>query len=290
MTKRPKISIVLPAFNEAVGLAEILPRLLCLYPEEEILVINDGSTDDTVQVCEDNKIRVISYPYCQGNGAAIKEGCRHAAADIIIFMDADGQHSVDDIPRLLEKLDQGYDMVVGARQVDTHSSTLKRLGNAFFNRFASIMTGHNIMDLTSGFRAVRKDVFSKFLYLMPNGFSYPTTSTMAFFRSGNPVGYVPIQAGSRTKGTISNIKVIRDGFRFLLIILKIGALYSPMRLFLPISFLLLFTGIGYYVYTYIVYNRFTNMSALLFISSLMVFLIGILSEQISSLHYRDSSR
>ena len=152
-------------------------------------------------MCEKNNVKVISYPYSQGNGAAIKAGCRHASGDIIIFMDADGQHAVDDIPLLLSKMEQGYDMVVGARQVGTHSSTLKRFGNAFFNRFASIMTGHNIMDLTSGFRAVRKDVFRQFLYLMPNGFSYPTTSTMAFFRSGNPVGYVPIHARTRTQGT-----------------------------------------------------------------------------------------
>ena len=290
MSKQSTVSIVLPAFNEAAGLAELLPKLTKLYPEKEILVINDGSTDDTVLVCEENNVKVISYPYSQGNGAAIKAGCRHASGDIIIFMDADGQHAAEDIPRLLEKLEHGYDMVVGARRLDTHSSMLKRLGNSFFNRFASIMTGHSIMDLTSGFRAVRKDIFSQFLYLMPNGFSYPTTSTMAFFRSGNPVGYVPIHAGSRTQGTSSNIKVIKDGFRFLLIILKIGALFSPMRLFLPISFFLLFTGLGYYVYTYFMYNRFTNMSALLFISSLMVFLIGILSEQVSSLHYRDSSR
>lgn len=284
------LSIVLPAFNEADSLTFLLPQLRAAYPDDEILVINDGSTDNTESICKKNKVKVISYPYSQGNGAAIKEGCRHAKGDIIIFMDADGQHSVEDIPRLLKKMEQGYDMVVGARQASTHSSTLKRLGNAFFNKFASIMTGHTIMDLTSGFRAVRKDIFSKFLYLMPNGFSYPTTSTMAFFRSGYPVGYVTIHASSRTEGTSSNIKVIKDGFRFLLIILKIGALYSPMRLFLPISFFLLFTGLGYYVYTYVFYSRFTNMSALLFISSLMVFLIGILSEQISSLHYRDSSR
>ena len=284
------LSIVLPAFNEADSLTFLLPQLRAAYPDDEILVINDGSTDNTESICKKNKVKVISYPYSQGNGAAIKEGCRHAKGDIIIFMDADGQHSVEDIPRLLKKMEQGYDMVVGARQASTHSSTLKRLGNAFFNKFASIMTGHTIMDLTSGFRAVRKDIFSKFLYLMPNGFSYPTTSTMAFFRSGYPVGYVTIHASSRTEGTSSNIKVIKDGFRFRLMILKIGALYSPMGLFLPISFFLLFTGLGYYVYTYVFYSRFTNMSALLFISSLMVFLIGILSEQISSLHYRDSSR
>jgi len=226
-----------------------------------------------------------------GNGASVKTGAREASGDIIVFMDADGQHDPDDIGMLLDKLvNEGYDMVVGARQVQTHSSVVKRWGNTFYNWFASIMTGRRIADLTSGFRAVRANIFRRFLYLLPNGFSYPTTSTMAFFRSAHPVGYVTIHARQRSAGTSSNIKVITDGFRFLLIILKIGALYSPMRLFLPISLALFLTGVGYYGYTYFAYNRFTNMSALLFISSLMIFLIGILSEQVSSLHYRDSSR
>ena len=289
MSKKRSVSIVLPAFNEAEGLAKLLPELNKLYSEHEILVINDGSTDNTVSICQENGVKVLSFPYTQGNGAAVKQGCRHASGDIIVFMDADGQHSIHDIPQLLSKLGEGYDMVVGARQVGTQSSTLRRVGNAFFNRFASLMTGHNIMDLTSGFRAVKKDVFSKFLYLMPNGFSYPTTSTMAFFRSAYPVGYIKIHAGVRQEGTRSNIKILKDGIRFFVIILKIGALFSPMRLFLPLSLMFFLMGTGYYTYTYFSFGRFTNMSAMLFISSLIVFLIGILSEQISSLHYRDSS-
>ena len=289
MSKQPSVSIVLPALNEAQSLAKLLPELKKSFPDHEILVINDGSTDNTISVCQENGVKVLSYPYPQGNGAAIKHGCRHARGDIIVFMDADGQHSVDDIPQLLAKLEEGYDMVVGARCAETHSSILKRFGNTFFNRFSSLMAGHNIMDLTSGFRAVKKDIFRKFLYLMPNGFSYPTTSTMAFFRSGHPVAYIPISARQRTQGTSSNINVLKDGIRFLVIILKIGALFSPMRLFLPISLMFFLMGTGYYAYTYFSFSRFTNMSALLYISSLMVFLIGILSEQVASLHYKDSS-
>ena len=285
-----KFSIVIPAYNEESGLNIILPDLAERYPNAEIIVINDGSTDSTENVCAENSVTVLTHPYKMGNGASIKSGARSASEDVIVFMDADGQHLPADIERLLEKMDEGFEMVVGARTIDTHSSYLKRLGNTFFNRLASIMTGHTILDLTSGFRAVKAKTFRKFLYLLPNGFSYPTTSTMAFFRSGNPVGYIKIQAGKRTRGTNSNIKVIKDGIRFFLIILKIGALYSPMRLFLPISISLFFTGVGYYAYTYITDHRFTNMSALLFISSLMIFLIGILSEQVSSLHYRDSER
>jgi glycosyltransferase involved in cell wall biosynthesis len=199
-------------------------------------------------------------------------------------MDADGQHDPADIARLLGRLDEGYEMVVGSRQVDTHASLGRRLANHLYNRLASWMTGYPIADLTSGFRAARARHFRKFLYLLPNGFSYPTTSTMAFFRSGFPVAYVPIRAGRR--GGKSHISMLRDGSRFLMIILKIGALFSPMRFFLPLSILFFCTGLGYYGYTYATIGRFTNMSAVLFIYSLLIFLIGILSEQISALHYK----
>jgi len=280
------ISIVLPAKNEARNLLHLLPKIRSYYPEAEILVIDDGSTDDTPTIARQAGAHVISHPYSQGNGAAIKTGARNASGDILIFMDADGQHKPEDISRLLEKLDDGYDMVVGARKASTHANLFRRFANGFYNRLASAMTGYKIEDLTSGFRAVRANKFRKFLYLLPNGFSYPTTSTMAFFRSGFPVAYVPFYAGKR-EGK-SHIKLIKDGIRFFVIILKIGALFSPMRLFLPISMALFFTGLGYYGYTYYFEHRFTNMSALLFDSALMTFLMGLISEQISSLHYKHS--
>lgn len=283
-----KISIVLPAKNEAKNLTALLQQLVTLMPEAEILLIDDGSTDSTATLAKQAGAKVISHPYSMGNGAAIKTGARHATGDILVFMDADGQHKPEDIPRLLEKLDKGYDMVVGARRVDPHASLVRRVGNAFYNRFASLMTGHTIENLTSGFRAARATQFRKFLYLLPNGFSYPTTSTMAFFRSGFPVAYIPIQAGKRDGK--SHIRIIHDGTRFFIIILKIGALFSPMRLFLPISAGLFITGLSYYGYTYYTENRFTNMSALLFMTSVTSLLMGILSEQISSLHYKDFER
>lgn len=291
MSKQPSVSIVLPAFNEEKGLNTLLPELKRLYPAYEILVIDDGSTDSSKEICNRNKVNTISHPYRMGNGAAIKTGARHAQGDIILFMDADGQHDPKDIYFLIEKLlNENFDMVVGARILSTHSSPMKRAGNWFYNRFASVMTGHSIQDLTSGYRVVKADVFRKFLYLLPNGFSYPTTSTMAFFRSAHPVGYISIHAGERQKGTNSNIKVLKDGLRFFIIILKIGALFSPMRLFLPLSSIMFLSGLIHYAYTYITANRFTNMSALLMLAALMIFLIGILSEQISSLHYRDSKK
>ncbi len=279
-----KLSIVLPARNEAENLSILLPKLRQTYEKAEILVIDDGSTDNTQEICKTNRVRAIRHPFSMGNGAAIKTGARKATGDIIVFMDADGQHDPADIPRLLAKIDEGYYLVVGARTPSSHASWARRLANGFYNRFASLMTGYRIKDLTSGFRAVRAQRFRKFIYLLPNGFSYPTTSTMAFFRAGFPVTYVPIQAGKR-KGK-SKIKLMRDGARFFMIILKIGALFSPMRLFIPLSFFLFSSGMGLYAYNYYTQGRFTNMSLFLLMSALFTLLIGLLSEQISSLHYR----
>jgi len=281
------ISIILPAKNEADSLKSLLPRLRKSHPDAQILVVNDGSTDDTVEICTQNTVEVVSHVYSMGNGAAIKTGARNASGDILVFMDADGQHNPAEINRLIEKLDANFEMAVGARQPDTHASLARRIGNSLYNRLASWMTGYPIEDLTSGFRAARARHFKRFLYLLPNKFSYPTTITMAFFRAGLPVAYVPIQAINRQGNSKSHIRFFHDGLRFFIIILKIGALFSPMRFFLPISALLLFTGICYYGYTYINWGRLTNMSTILILSSLFTFLIGIVSEQISALHYKD---
>jgi glycosyltransferase involved in cell wall biosynthesis len=277
-------TLVLPAKNESLGLQKLLPHLLRDYPKAQIIVVDDGSTDDTREICRKFPVTLISHPYSMGNGSAIKAGARRALNDKIVFMDADGQHNPDDIPRLLATMDEGYEMVVGARQANSHASWFRRFANAIYNALASAMTGYQVQDLTSGFRVARARHFCKFLYLLPNGFSYPTTITMAFFRSGLPVGYIPIRATQR-EGK-SHIRPFRDGSKFVVIILKIGALFSPMRLFLPIAGVLFGTGLSYYLYTYLGTGRFTNMSALLFTAALLTFLIGILSEQISSLHYK----
>jgi glycosyltransferase involved in cell wall biosynthesis len=284
----PTISIVLPAKNEAKALETLLPRIAALMPESEIIVANDGSTDNSGDIAASFGSKVLQHPYSKGNGAAIKSGARAATGDILVFMDADGQHQPEDIQRLLAKLDEGYDMVVGARSMSGQAGLHRATANGFYNRLASWMVGHKVADLTSGFRAVRADKFRQFLYLLPNGFSYPTTITMSFFRAGYSVAYIPIHAPKRIGK--SHIRLFKDGARFLLIIFKIGSLYSPLKLFAPLSLGFFATGLGYYLYTYLTMQRFTNMSALLFISAVMVFLIGLISEQITALMYKDSER
>ena len=281
------ISIVIPARNEASGLSRILPALAQLEFGCEIVVVDDGSVDDTAAVCASQKIRYIRHQYPKGNGAAIKTGARAAKGDVIIFMDADGQHQPDDIPALLEKFSEGYDMVVGARQSGSHAGTHRAIANDVFSRFASWIVKQTIEDLTSGFRVVRANKFRQFLYLLPNGFSYPTTITMSFFRAGLSVAYVPIHTPRRTSGK-SHIRPTQDGLRFLLIIFKIGTLYSPLKLFMPISLTFFLTGLCHYAYTFVTQHRFTNMSALLITSSVFIFLIGLISEQITMLIYKDS--
>lgn len=282
-----KISIVIPARNEAESLRTLLPRIQKASTSGEIIVVDDGSTDNTATICMDSGVKVVRHPYGMGNGAAIKSGARAAKGDILVFMDADGQHDPADIPRLLKKLDEGYDMAVGARQRGSQASVSRGLANRFYNWLASQMTGHPIADLTSGFRAVQAHKFRQFLYLLPNGFSYPTTSTMAFFRSGYPVAYVPIVAAERIGK--SHIKPLKDGVRFLLIIFRIGTLYSPLKLFLPISLVFFLLGLGHYLYTFVMESRFTNMSALLLSISMVVFLIGLVSEQITQLMYQQNA-
>lgn len=281
-------SIVIPAKNEEQGLALFLPRLRALYPDAQIIVVNDGSTDATAGVCNAAGVTVLSQPYSKGNGAAIKAGAQAATGDYIVFMDGDGQHKPEDIALLLAKLAEGYDLVVGARSGLASQASLARWSaNAFYNRFASWMVGHRIHDLTSGFRAVNRRKFLSFLYLLPNGFSYPTTSTMAFFRAGYSVGFVPIEVNQRLGK--SHINVLRDGVRFFLIIFKIGTLYSPLKVYFPLSMLLAGAGVLNYVAGAIGSGmfRFSNMSSLLVLAGLVVFLIGLLSEQLTNLQYKD---
>lgn len=278
------LSIILPAKNEAAALAELLPRLRHVQPDAEIIVIDDGSTDDTATLCTRNSVQVVRQPYSMGNGAAIKRGARAASGDTLVFMDADGQHDPALIERLLQRLSEGFDMVVGARDWSGHAGVGRGIANTIYNWLATRMTSFPVLDLTSGFRAVEARKFREFIHLLPNGFSYPTTITMAFFRSAYAVAYEPVPVAKRVGR--SHIRPLRDGVRFLLIIFKIATLYSPLKLFVPAAAAFFLAGLGHYTYTFVTQHRFTNMSMLLFSASVIIFLIGLISEQITALTFK----
>ena len=279
-----KISVILPCRNEALALGGLLPCLRQVLPDAEILVVDDASTDDVAAICAAHGVRCLRHPYQQGNGAAIKTGARVAQGEILVFMDADGQHDPADIPRLLEPLDLGFDMVVGARRWGSQANVGRGLANRLYNWLASYMTGQPVEDLTSGFRVVRAALFQEFIYLLPNRFSYPTTITMAFFRAGYHVSYVPIIAAKRIGK--SHLRPLQDGVRFLLIIFKIGTLYSPLKIFVPVAGVFGLLGVGYWAYTYSTMWRLSIMTVFMLTTSVVVFLIGLVSEQITQLMYR----
>ena len=286
VTGDSRLSVIIPAKNEAAIIGDVVASVKNLYPGAEVIVVNDGSDDETAARAEDCGATVVTHPVSLGNGAAIKTGARAASGDIFVMMDGDGQHRAEDISSLVTQLDEGFDMAIGARDAGSHAGIGRLAANGLYNVFASIISGHQIPDLTSGFRAVRAGLFRNFLYLLPNGFSYPTTITMAFLRSGFPIKFVPIKADERTGE--SHIRPIRDGLRFLVIIFKIATLYAPLKVFLPASGLFFISGLSYYAYTYLTMGRFTNMSLLLFSASVIIFLIGLISEQITALTFKNS--
>jgi glycosyltransferase involved in cell wall biosynthesis len=283
---RESLSIVIPAKNEATSIGDIVKSASTNYPDAEIIVVDDGSTDDTSEIAKNAGAIVVRHPESLGNGAAVKSGARVANGEVLAFMDGDGQHDPREFARLFDKLEQGYDMVVGARESGSHASVGRLFANGMYNELASLLTGRRITDLTSGFRVARAELFKEFLHLLPNGFSYPTTITMAFMRSGYPVRFESVKVTQR-EGS-SHIRPVRDGVRFLAIIFKVATLYSPLKIFLPISGVFLATGLGWYAYTYFTLGRFTNMSALMCSASVIVFLIGLISEQITALTYSRS--
>jgi len=279
--KGQTISVVIPAFQEEAVIGEIIQQIQSQKGIDEIIVVDDGSEDQTAKNAREAGAKVFSRPYNMGNGAAVKKGIRMAKGDIVILMDGDGQHSPDDFPDLLQPMEH-FDMVIGARNFRGHSSFFRMIANSIYNRFASYITKRKIEDLTSGFRAIRRNILMRYLYLLPNTFSYPSTITLAMMRSGHSVQFIPIQVRKR-KGTKSKIRIFRDGFRFFLIITKIAMLFSPLRVFLPISGLLALGSLGNYLYTFLMFHKFTNMSALLGMTSVLTFMLGLIAEQIAML-------
>jgi glycosyltransferase involved in cell wall biosynthesis len=280
------LSIIIPAKNEAGAIGDVVRIATEAYPDAEVIVVDDGSDDDTANLAEQSGAKVVRHPESLGNGAAVKSGARTARGELLAFMDGDGQHDAREFGRLLDRIDNGYTMAIGARDTKSHANVGRFFANGVYNKLASLISGRRIPDLTSGFRVVRATLFRDFLYLLPNGFSYPTTITMAFLRSGYPVCFETIQAAARTGK--SHIRPLRDGIRFLVIIFKIATLYAPLKIFLPISGAFFATGLGYYIYTYATAGRFTNMSLLILSASVIIFLIGLISEQITALTYSKS--
>jgi len=267
--------------NEGKALATLLPDLKRLHPSAEIIVVDDGSDDNTLELCEQNPVIHIHHPYSKGNGAAIKSGALAASGEYLVMLDADGQHSPAAITEMVEKLDAGFDMVVAARDFSSQASMARGIANTIYNKFASLMTGQKIADLTSGMCAFKAKRFRQFLPLLPNGFSFPSTITMAFFRSGYNVAYLPIAVTSRIGK--SHLHPVQDRIRFLLIIFKLSTLYSSLKIFFPNALLQFFLGFVYYTYTYLTDGRFTNMGVTLILSAVTIFLIGLVSEQITML-------
>ncbi|MDO6460356.1 glycosyltransferase family 2 protein [Granulosicoccaceae sp. 1_MG-2023] len=281
-TENTSVSVIIPAYNEARVIGPTIRKILELYPDYELLVVDDGSTDGTPGVAREAGARVVKHPYNMGNGAAVKTGIRNASGDIVVLMDGDGQHAPEDIARFVKDIAE-YDLVVGARGMDSQANVGRGLANWVYNSLASYVSNFKVRDLTSGFRAFRRETVLQFLSLFPNRFSYPTTSTLSYLRSGLAVKYIPIKAAKRVGK--SKIRIFRDGIRFLLIILRIATLFSPLKVFIPVSFVFFSLGLSYYVYTFITAQRFTNMSALLLSVSVLIFMMGLISEQITQLRY-----
>ncbi|MBC8504244.1 MAG: glycosyltransferase family 2 protein [Chloroflexi bacterium] len=284
----PHVSIIIPAYNEANNIVEIIRKIreVLQGTEHEILVIDDGSGDETSLRAEEAGVKVIRHPYNIGNGASIKTGIRNARGEILVMLDADGQHPPEDIPRLLDKIGP-YDMAVGARTSDSDTDLHRNFANTVYNLLASYISGTKVEDLTSGFRAVKAEAVRGFVYLLPNRFSYPTTITLATLRSGRSLVYVPIK-GRRRIGK-SNIRLLKDGLRFLIIILRIATIYSPLKIFIPASALMFLTGVGYGLFKVIFLNtRYGPTSAMLMTISVVVFMVGLVSEQIAQLRFERS--
>ena len=280
-------SVIIPACNEGPSIGTVVRTLTEVETWHEILVVDDGSNDETAANARGAGARVIRHPYTKGNGAAVKTGLRQATGDFILIIDGDGQHRAALAPRLVERLGE-YDLVVGARPDSSQATVGRRLGNRLLARLATYLSGHQIDDLTSGFRAARRDYLLEFLHLLPNGFSTPATTTLAFVKAGYNVAFEPTETDARTGQ--SKIRLAPDGFKFFLILLRVITIFSPLRVFIPVSAAAWTAGAGYALYTIATELHVTNSSVLLIVLGVVIFCLGLLSEQISALRFERRDR
>ena len=286
-----KVSVVIPAYKEETSIERVLGEIGGFEQVDEVIVVDDGSEDRTAELAEQShhKVRVVQHPYNIGNGAAVKSGIRAATGDIIILIDADGQHPPSEIPKMLEYVGR-YDMIVGAREMSTQATLMRRVANSIFNLYASYIVGSRVPDLTSGFRVLNATIARNFVYLLPNGFSYPTTLTIAFFRAGYAVKYHTIKAAKREDQTTSKVRPLRDGLRFMLTLTRLGVLFVPLKIFLPVSLLLTLSGGSYVLAQLILIHRFSGFGGLVTTIGIFIFMLGLISEQIALLRLVNSER
>jgi glycosyltransferase involved in cell wall biosynthesis len=285
----PRISVIIPALNEGLVIGNVVKQIHAVVDKldknHEIIVVDDGSTDDTAQQAREAGAVVIQHPYNIGNGASVKSGIRHARGQILVTIDGDGQHDPNDIPRLVERIGP-YDMVVGSRNRESDTAAHRDIANMVFNSLASYVSERKIEDLTSGFRAVKAHIARQFVYLLPNKFSYPSTITLSVVRAGYSLGYESIKFAGRDKKTKSKIKPLQDGLRFLMIILKIAVFYAPLKIFVPLSLFIFLLGISYGLMRIFVLNApYGQTSALLMSTAALTFMVGLVSEQIAQLRF-----
>ena len=287
MAEASSVSVLIPAYNEAAAISAVVAAIASAARWHEIIVIDDGSQDNTSALAAAAGATVVRHPYNKGNGAAVKSGIRRATGEYVLILDGDGQHQAEDAPRLVSRLGE-YDLVIAARAGNTQATLARRSGNALLNRFAGYLTGREIADLTSGFRAARREYLLEFLHLLPNGFSTPTTTTLAFIKAGYNVTFERTAARQRL-GT-SKIRFAQDGAKFLVIVLKIVTIFSPLRVFVPVAAASFAFGVAYGIWNVIAHARIPNGAVLLILFSVLVFLVGLVSEQISTLRFEPGNR
>jgi glycosyltransferase involved in cell wall biosynthesis len=282
MASPESVTIVVPAFNESDSIAHVVTAMLAAAPWHEVLVVDDGSTDGTGEAAQRAGARVIRHPYNKGNGAAVKTAIRSSSTEWVAIIDGDGQHPAEDAMRLVGRCGD-FDLVIGARDPRTQATAGRRIGNAVLNRLASYLTERPIADLTSGFRVARREYLLEFIHMLPNGFSTPTTTTLAFMKAGYNVSFEPI--GARQRVGTSKIRLASDGAKFLLILLKIITIFSPLRIFAPISALAFSVGAVYGLWNFAYHDRIPNGAVLALMFAVMVLLVGLVSEQITTLRF-----